>query len=473
MKKIIKSFADKRVRYGAFSTLTAILIVAVLASVNLVFSKLDIKHDLSPDQKFTLSKESKDILSKLDGDVTIYVLSREGGQDIQFRELFDEYKGVSKHLSVVYKDPVIYPTFVEKYKKNGENIPNDSVIVEKGTRFKVIKAEDLYTLGIDYNTYSQYIKSVDIEPQVTNAVKYVSDDNTPIIYEVANHNELTFSETMKKQLSLANYELRTLNLFEDSIPADAAALVLSAPERDYSAEEAAKVKDYLSGGGKAFILVDYSLSGRPNFISILHAYGLTAGDDLVAEERLANKADADNPFILLPNYENTEITDGFAEKNIYVALAYANSITKTGLAKNSTKIEPILTTSKQSYAKHATQGESISPNREAGDTDGPFILAAAVTDAQTRIVAVGGTSIIEDSLNQFVVGGNADFDVNAINWLVGKADNVYIPPKTAETDQPLVFNDLYGYVVAGASVLGLPAIILVCGIVVSLGRRSR
>lgn len=477
MNKFIKSFSDKRFRYGAFSTLTVALVIAALVAVNVVVSLFDLKYDLTVDKRYSISQESKDILAAVTDKVTIYALFKTGQENMQYKAIIDEYEESSSNISVVYKDPYLYPQFVESYKTDGADIPVDSIIVESDKRHKVILADDLYTLDYDTNTYSSYVSSIDIEPQVTNAIKYVSDDNTPIIYQVTNHSEAAITGNIEKQITLANYELRSLNIFDaDAVPDDTSMIILSTPARDYTPDEAQKVRDYLEKGGRAFVFTDYMLEDQPNYSSIIEAYGIVMGKNLVLEGSRTNTY-GNLPYYLLPNYANHDIVSSLSANNTYVMFGYSASINRLDTVKNSTLIEPILTTSNQSYAK---SGDATSLNKENGDAEGPFDIAVAITDSEyqpetviAKLVVVGTSAIADNGANSAVSGGNGDFILNSINWLNDRDDSVYIRSKTNNNMENLVMNDLHGLILTAASMFVLPGGIIIAGIVVALRRRNR
>lgn len=477
MKKYFKSFTDKKFRYGAFSTLTAVAVIAALVAVNLVVSLFDKKFDLSADKKYSISQESKDIVAGLSDKVTIYALFKTGNENLQYQALLEEYEKASSNISLVYKDPYLYPQFVEQYKKDGEDIPVDSIIVESEKRSKVILADELYTLDYDANTYSTYVKSVDVEPQVTNAVKYVTDDNTPVIYQVTNHNEAEITGNIAKQITLANYDIKPLNIFtEDAVPDNTCILILSTPSKDYTPDEAKKVRDYLENGGRAIIFADFMLEPQPNFSSIIEAYGVTLGNNLIIEGSRTNSL-SNNPYYILPNYTSHDIVSGFSAKNIYTLFGSAASLKRMDAVKNSTKIEPILTTSKQSYAKGV---DMTSLNKEAGDEDGPFDVAVAITDSVympdviiTKLVVAGTSSVTNNSVNTLVSGGNGDFILASIDWLSERDETTYVSSKMNYSLDNLVMNDLQGLFLTATSMFIIPGGIVIAGIVVWLRRRNR
>ena len=71
MKKI---FNDKRFKYGTYSTVITLVILAILVAVNLVAGEFDYKIDLSEDSVFSLSDETKQLLDETDEEINIYTL---------------------------------------------------------------------------------------------------------------------------------------------------------------------------------------------------------------------------------------------------------------------------------------------------------------------------------------------------------------------------------------------------------------
>jgi len=66
--------------------------------------------------------------------------------------------------------------------------------------------------------------------------------------------------------------------------------------------------------------------------------------------------------------------------------------------------------------------------------------------------------------------GNLDLFMNAVSWLAEEENLISIRPKNAEMD-PIMFTKMQLYIIAGISVVGLPALVLIAGIWVNLRRR--
>jgi len=271
VNNLIESLKNKKFRYGAFSTLLAVFVIAILLVVNLVVGEFNIRYDLTRTQMYSITDTSINLLRELSEDVTIYALFRTDQANLQFTELLEQYAHYSNRVRVVYRDPFLYPQFVESYRRSDEEqISVNSVIVESARRFRVIPAEDMVTFTFNFETFQRELTSIDIEPQVTNAIKYVTEETTPVIYVLTGHNEAEISDALTSRLMLGNYDFKELNLFnEESVPNDATLLFISTPERDWSPDVADRVREYLQNDGNALFLIDYTST-----FATLHLYHL-------------------------------------------------------------------------------------------------------------------------------------------------------------------------------------------------------
>lgn len=476
MDTILKSFSNKKFKYGTFSTLAVVFVLTILVFVNLVFSQLNLTYDLTKDKLYSLSEDTIKIINEINEDVTIYPLFKTGQENQMFKDLLNEYQAKSSRIKVIIKDPYLYPTFVDKYAKGDEEILADSVIVESAKRYKVINAGDMLSYDFDYNTYQSYIKSIDVEPQVTNAIKYVTDESTANVYVIKGHNEDPLPEKLITQLKLANYNIEDLDVIaEREVPADCKALIITSPKRDWTLEEADIVKKYLMAEGRAIVFMDYTTEPMNNIESVLQAFGVQFGQVIVVEGNTKNYFQ-NTPQYLIPDFKGHDTTKKIENNGYRMLLPLSRSIEELPIKEKTTTIEPILVSSSDSYGK--TNPASRSVNREPGDTDGPFNLAVAITSNvytdrtyTAKIIAVGTTSILDDSVNSYIRGSNFDFIVESVNWLQDKANSVYIRPKTS-TGSNLFIDQGTMIVIMFLSVIVLPVIILGIGLFIWLRRRN-
>ena len=90
---------------GIFSRMIVVM-CAICVVVNLVVTALPAKYtsiDCSATKLYSLTNDTKDRVSKLDEDITIYVLNSKKSKDAKIDETINRYKDLSSHIKVKYE----------------------------------------------------------------------------------------------------------------------------------------------------------------------------------------------------------------------------------------------------------------------------------------------------------------------------------------------------------------------------------
>jgi len=469
----MNSFNDKKFKYGGYATLLTAFVLAILVVVNLVVGQIPYKLDLTQNQMFSLSDQTKKVLENLDQEIRIIGLYETGQESAVFDEILQRYRRLNKNISITYIDPVKNPTFASKYTKDGEKLNEGSYIVESDERYKIIDYYDLF--NIRYDQYGNTLAdSLALEQRVTNAIKYVTADTLPVVYTLEGHMEQSLPIQLKDQMELENYEVKTLSLLtEESVPSDATVLMVIAPQRDITEEEEQKIREYLENRGRAIFLMEIVEDEMPNFESLLKSYGVALNKALVIEGDKNNYFQ--NPAWIVPNMESHDIISPMKSNKMQVLAVGAQGIEVLEEKKRSIEINPLLVTSDNSWGR--TDLASTSFDKEDGDVDGPFNVAVAVADKEwnettaeyeeTRLIVVGDAELLNP---QFASIGNADFILNSLNWLHDEKESISIRPKSLTTSY-LKINAFQKLVIAGIAVILIPLLILGAGFVMWLRRR--
>lgn len=469
--------SNKRVRYGAYSSVMTIAVIAIIVVLNLVISQFDFKIDLTTEKMFSLSDQTKQIVSSLNKDVDIYTTYATGNENIQFVEMLDKYKGLSNKIKITNKDPNLNPTFMQKYMEDERSISAGSIIVESGNRFKVLSSYDLVDYQPNYQTYRNEVTGIALEQKVTSAIQYVTTDNLPIAYIIEGHNEFELDSTVQDSLANENYELKNLNILtQGSIPDDASLLIINSPARDYSQDEAKILIDYLNKGGKAIFILNFYNDEKPNYESVLASYGVKPQNLVVLEGNQSNCL-PNNPLYLLPNIENHDITKPLVDNKLNIILPYTQAIENLQQKNANTKITPLLTTSNSAYAK--VNNESTIA-KESGDIEGPFNLAILIEDNwfndsesyQSKVVVISSPTLFDSGTNQISSGANLDFFMNTVNFLVDRQDSISIRSKSLATEY-LQLDQTQALIIIAIALIIIPIIIFAIGIVIWLRRKNK
>ena len=140
-----QSLSTRTARVGGYSFVLSLVVLAILVAVNVLAEKLPsswTQFDISAAQLYSLTADTKAVVTNLDQDVTIYWISQAGQEDTVIEKLLDRYEELSDHITVLKRDPDVYPTFVQQY--TDETVTNNSLVVESGERNRYIGYDDIY-----------------------------------------------------------------------------------------------------------------------------------------------------------------------------------------------------------------------------------------------------------------------------------------------------------------------------------------
>ena len=206
--------------------LTAV-VLALLIVVNILVSVLPTsltKYDISSAKLYSITSNTKAVVNALQEDVTIYWIVQADQEDQIIENLLGKYESLSEHISVVKKNPDVYPTFAQQY--TDETVANNSLVVECGDRSRYIGYDDIYLTETNMYSYS-YSTSFDGEGAITSAIDYVVNGELPQIYLLEGHGEAELPSTFSQQLERENMELSSLSLLTvDAIPEEADCIMI-------------------------------------------------------------------------------------------------------------------------------------------------------------------------------------------------------------------------------------------------------
>ena len=394
------------------------------------------------------------------------MLSSEKSADDTVVRTLENYADESSHIKVEYVDPAVSPNFYASYT---DTAPSDgSIIVVSGDNSKVVDTSDLYEYSVDYSTYTQTKSAYDGEGQLTSAISYVTSDDMPKVYAITGHGETSLDESFKSALEKMNISAEEVTLLqEDAIPENAAAIIINGPTSDFSADDAAKVSDYLAGGGKAVITTSYSKTAEtPNFDSILATYDISVTDGLVMDSDHSHYYQY--PFYLLPDVASATQT---SKVENYVFMPYAQAISNSGAHPDTITWTDLLTTSDSAYVK--TDIANIKTfEKESGDQTGSFTIAANVTDSETGadITIVGSALAFTSDADSMVSGQNLALFKGITSGFAGSDSVVSIDAKHY-TYSTLSVNQSVAIMSETLLVMVLPIVLIVIGIVIWYRRR--
>jgi ABC-2 type transport system permease protein len=473
-EKIRKSFHSRKFIGGAYATVISAIVIVVVILINVFASELDLKIDVSKDGMYTITDVTRDYTKGIKDDITLYYMVQTGNEDSTFTEVAEKYTGLSSHIKLEYKDPVLYPNFSKQYVDDA--VTDNSIIVVNNTngRTKYIDNSDMLVTEVDYTTYSTSVTGLDIEGQITSALQYVTTEDLPVMYMVQGHGETELGTTLAGSLAKVNVTTNTLStLTTDTIPEDCSILLINGPTTDYSEEEVAMVKDYLTKGGNAIILADYRAKDLANFNGLLNYYGVELVNGIVIEGD-TNYYTGQYPNTLVPDLAYQEITDSLSSANVSVVVPTATGIKTMDSVRSTVTVTPLLTTSDSAYSKVDINSTTV--DKESSDIDGPFDLGVAITenynDIETKLVVYGSVYLTDESFVSYPSIGNLDLFLNSVNYTAGKVEALAVRTRSIEQAY-LTLNAAQVNFLAPVIVAVIPVIILGIGGFICIRRRKK
>lgn len=412
---------------GSYSIIITAVVLAILIAVNVLVSALPTtltKYDISSTKLYSITSNTKVVVNALEEDVTIYWIVQSGEEDAVIENLLNKYDSLSDHISVVKKNPDVYPTFAEQY--TDETVQNNSLVVECGERSRFIGYDDIYVQEADMYSYS-YNTSFDGEGAITSAIDYVVTEDLPQLYVLEGHGEQELPSTFSDQIEKENIEVNTLSLLTvDEIPEEADCILIYAPSSDISTEEKDMLSEYTKNGGKLMVVAGPVEDGSlDNLYSLLSDYGVEPCEGIVVESDREHYTL--QPYVLLPDMNSDEITDSLIDEHYYAIMPISLGLDVSGADSS---VTTLMTTSDTSFSKIA--GYDLETyEKEDGDIDGPFAVAVSVDcDNEGQIVWFTSSAFLEDMYNAFSSGANSDLAMNALSSLIGEREAMAIRSKS-------------------------------------------
>ena len=497
------SISRKTFSTSVFSASFIAVALALTVVVNLVVGALPSKVtsiDCSYSKLYSITSDTIKAMKKLTDDVTIYALAAESKKDAQIDKVLGRYEDLSNHIKVEYVNPSTKPYFYQDYTDSAP--AQNSLIVVSGKRSKVIDYYDIYHYesNMDYSSYSYSndLVGFDAEGQLTSAIEYVTmeADELPVIYQITGHDESSIGSDFQSAVEKANMSLSSIELLnEESVPDDASAIIINAPQKDFNEADAQKVIDYLKAGGKAIIVGSYTDADMPNFDSILAAYNVQLTQGVISVNDAQHYYKMGGPFYLLPDVNSGDYTMNIGGNYVYVpatvGITYPDTDAETDSSSTDTEDGSAATDSSDNKITYTslidTTDQSVAKNDpnnmsdyafEDGDDKGPFSIGLAVEqtvddDNTTQLVVFGSPYIFSNDASQLTSNNITLFD-DVTTKLIGETKlAASVIPEKEYTLSNLTVSAVYTILLGLLFTIIIPIVLIVCGIVIFVVRRKK
>jgi ABC-type uncharacterized transport system involved in gliding motility auxiliary subunit len=471
----------------SLNTLAALALAALLVlMVNYLSYRHNVRMDWSRSRYYSLSDKTLSLLSGLTNRVDVIVFFQPGHNVYEdVHNLLKEYEYASPLMRVEWVDPdrdlARTEELMRKYQVDQANV----VVFDAGGRSKYVTARDIAEYDYTPVQFGQSPERVAFkgEQGFSSAIQSIVEARRPVVYFLQGHGERDVESfnrsagysSIAEEIKRDNVDVRTLTLGEaQAIPGDCDALVIAGPEKRISEQELDLIRNYIEQKGRLLVMLDAMT--QTGLEPLMADWGIRLADDVVvdATRTLSGRE------LFITRYEPHPITGKL--KNETSILYLPRSVepaesAEAGGAPDKPRVMPLAACSDAGWAESDLTQNPM--KFDAGvDRPGPVAVAVAAErgpvpgiDVQirpTRVVVFGDSDFVS---NAALTGGNTDFFLSALNWLLERSELMAIAPKPIEQNQ-LTLTEVQLRMIRWIMVVAMPLLVAAVGGVVWLRRRS-
>ena len=432
----------------------AIALAAVLTGmVNYLSIKYYAHWDFSWRHHYELSDKSRSLIAGLNNNVEILVFFRTGNElysDV--RNLIREYeyeaaRSKPRKLNISFVDPdrdlARTRDMKQKYDLSDANV----VVFSSGGRKKYVEAQDIMEYDLRFDEKGRpFRKNLAFrgEQVFSSAIQSVVQASMPVVCFLKGHGERDISDygdqsgfsSAARTMRRDNIEIKPLQLAEcREIPEDCSALVIAGPEKRLSGSEIDTLAGYLNKGGRLLLMVDPSVT--IGMEKLMEDWGVKLGQGVVVGRTLTGGDLVVTEYGDHPITKNLAriTTEFFKPRPIEPIQAEEKSHPEQS---DKPRVSVLASNTKEGWLENDLKQNP--PRYDPGiDRRGPIPVAVAIEkglvngiDVQikpTRIVVIGDSYFVSNGGLKRAIGGNMDFFMSAVNWLVSREALMAIGPK--------------------------------------------
>ena len=392
---------------------TAVALAALFGVANLLIFDHNVRWDLTPNQKYSLSEFDKRVLDGIKQPIKVMAFIRT--EDASYLELADLLFQVAAYTPLVTYQVIDVNKAPGLARQYGVSTYGEVIVESEGRRrdFDNSRSELLIP-----------------------ALLQISHAANKHLYFTVGHGERDLFDTdrtlgysqWRGQLEQNNYQIDNVSLFAGGVPDDATVVIALGPRKDFLPEELASLAKYLAKGGHFIAFIDPY--GSPSLVKFLQAYGMTFIDQVIVDPAYRLSA-GEILTTQIPLYsKDNPMTRAMAAPAV---LSMARGIEITGKPGDKApdglvfdRSSDFLRSSHESWAsgdpKAVTTG--ITDFQSGRDIKGPVAVGSEIdlavngnshvpVEKMARIVGFGSTAFPS---NQFIeMLGNRDLAVSVMN----------------------------------------------------------
>jgi ABC-type uncharacterized transport system involved in gliding motility auxiliary subunit len=437
----------------------AVLFIGIIGLLGWLSTQYVYQSDWTSGNRNTVTDDTRELLADLTDSVALTAFARE--DDLlrkQIQAQVSHYQRFKPDITLEFVNPDTAP---ERVRVQNITINGELVISYQG------RSENIQRLN---------------EQQLTNALLRLSrQDDRWIVFLTghgernphgeANHDLGQFG----KELERKGLKVQRINLAENPIPENTNLLVIAGPRVTLLPGEVEQLRNYVEHGGNLLWLAE---PGKPAGLERLaEQLGVTFLPGMVVDANTQMFGIENPSFVVLTAYPNHEVTSDLGMVTVFPEVAALETS-----PADAWEFTPLLTTAPRSWTEINTLGGNVQFDADSDERAGPLdigvvITSTAVADDEQeeapraqRIVVIGDGDFLSNAY--LGNGGNLDLGLNLVHWLSHDDAFINIQVRTAP-DTTLELGRTAQIVIGLGSLIGLPALLLIIGLVIWLRRRRR
>ncbi|MFV1973401.1 MAG: GldG family protein [Thiohalobacterales bacterium] len=435
------------------------LFVGIIGMLGWLSTQYVYQADWTSGSRNTVTDATRQLLADLTDSVALTAFAREDAPlRKQVQTLVARYQRFKPDITLEFVNPDTAP---ERVRMQNVTIDGELVVSYQG------RSENIQRLS---------------EQKLTNALLRLSRQDDRWIVFLSGHGERDpFGEAnhdlglFGKELKRKGLRVQRINPAENTIPENTHLLVVASPRVTLLPGAVRQLRTYIENGGNLLWLTE---PGKPAGLEQLAEQFGVAFLPGVVVDATTQMLGIDNPsFVVVTAYPNHDVT-----RDLGVITVFPEAVALETNPVDGWKVSPLLTTAARSWTETDALSGEIRFDADSDERAGPLDIGLVITSAATaddeseatpgtqRIVVIGDSDFLSNTY--LGNGGNLDLGLNLVHWLSHDDAFINILIKTAP-DTTLELGRIAQAVIGLGSLIGLPLLLLITGMVIWLRRRRR
>lgn len=435
------------------------LFVGIIGMLGWLSTQYVYQADWTSGSRNTVTDATRQLLADLTDSVALTAFAREDEPlRKQVQTLVARYQRFKPDITLEFVNPDTAP---ERVRMQNVTIDGELVISYQG------RSENIQRLS---------------EQKLTNALLRLSRQDDRWIVFLSGHGERDpFGEAnhdlglFGKELKRKGLRVQRINPAENTIPENTHLLVVASPRITLLPGAVGQLRTYIENGGNLLWLTE---PGKPAGLELLAEQLGVAFLPGVVVDATTQMLGIDNPsFVVVTAYPNHDVT-----RDLGVITVFPEAVALETNPVDGWEVSPLLTTAARSWTEIDELSGEIRFDADSDERAGPLDIGLVITSTATaddeseatpgtqRIVVIGDSDFLSNTY--LGNGGNLDLGLNLMHWLSHDDAFINILIKTAP-DTTLELGRIAQAVIGLGSLIGLPLLLLITGMVIWLRRRRR